>query len=473
MRLRCVVLTTAIALTVAPAAAPAADPPVLGPADGVQATLTAGRVLEVRFTGAAAASPTFAPGRRLDVGCGAHPSPPGLQLNGTDDSTARGTGNVSQQGVLRVELDKVLPIDACDVEGVPGVKEGGVVTTVARAALDPAGETWNDEVAHAAPLTALLNRARGTTAYRPASALTGPSVIAVDGPSASAPAGQIGYWTDGHEHAVVSSLSAAGRRLVIEDLGGGMLRTNVMVQGGVPDAIMLNGFGDTASTGVLDDDDPGQSPFHGDAVTSAEGVRAHVSGRRLAISFTGRSAAAVHRVAGRRVLVTCLQRPAPALFGAAVRRPASASSAVVVRVARHGATLRATLRRTGDACLVVDDGKQVAIAVTSDAGRRWWDDLRTFSLLDRLPKSLAAPGGTSYLAPAAIVAKHAGLVAMAGPGATVRPGRVGVWTDGAQRAAVAITSPSGRRITLADEGEGTVRTNLYAELAGILSLTFG
>jgi hypothetical protein len=62
---------------------------------------------------------------------------------------------------------------------------------------------------------------------------------------------------------------------------------------------------------------------------------------------------------------------------------------------------------------------------------------------------------------------------MAGPGATVRPGRVGVWTDGAQRAAVAITSPSGRRITLADEGEGTVRTNLYAELAGILSLTFG
>jgi hypothetical protein len=312
--------------------------------------------------------------------------------------------------------------------------------------------------------------------------LTGPAVVAVDAPSASAPVGQIGYWTDARQHAVVSALSAAGRRLVIEDLGGGMLRTNVLEQGGVADAILAaavtSGFSarpagaqHRGQAAADHEDDPGVSPFRGPAVTSTEGVRASVSGRHVAVRFTGHSAAALHRIAGRRVFVTCVQRPAPELFGAGVR-PLVSSSAVV-RAPSHGATLRATVRRPGDACMVVDGGKQVAIAVTSDAGRRWWDDLRSIGLLDRLPDSLAAPGGTSYLAPAAIVAQHAGLVAMAGPGATLPPGRVGVWTDAARRAAVAVTSASGRRFTLADEGDGTVRTNVYGELHGLIALTFG
>jgi hypothetical protein len=62
-----------------------------------------------------------------------------------------------------------------------------------------------------------------------------------------------------------------------------------------------------------------------------------------------------------------------------------------------------------------------------------------------------------------------GLVALESPGAAVRSGRVGVWTDGAKRALLATTSASGRRLLWSDEGDGMLRTNAFGDLASLLA----
>jgi hypothetical protein len=90
----------------------------------------------------------------------------------------------------------------------------------------------------------------------------------------------------------------------------------------------------------------------------------------------------------------------------------------------------------------------------------------------RLPDSIAAPGGQAYLAPAVVAAGRKGLTALAGPDATAPLGRVGVWTDGARHAVVAIRSASGRRLVSADEGDGMVRTNLFGDMLGMLLVWF-
>jgi hypothetical protein len=110
--------------------------------------------------------------------------------------------------------------------------------------------------------------------------------------------------------------------------------------------------------------------------------------------------------------------------------------------------------------------------LATTAGRRWWADIQAVNLLDRLPDSFAAAGGQAYLAPSAIVAAHKGLAAMAGPDATPPPGRVGVWTDGARHAAVTVKSAAGRRLVMADEGDGMLRSNVFVDLLGSLLLDF-
>jgi hypothetical protein len=272
----------------------------------------------------------------------------------------------------------------------------------------------------------------------------------------------------------VSTFSAAGRLLVVEDLGDAMLRTNVLEQGDLLAGVVYPALGEVLGSDdgrILDDNDDGRgSPYRGRTVNTRDGVRGTFSGKRLVVRFTGRSAAAVRKVAGRRVRVSCIARPPRVLFGAAASSPAV--DAAVVRAPGSGATLRATLRRTGDMCLIVDEGKLLALVLPTAAGRRWWADCQAVKLLARLPDSIAAPGGQAYLAPAAVAAGRKGLTAMAGPGATASLGRVGVWTDGARHAVVAIRSASGRRLVSADEGDGMIRTNVLGETLGVLLLWF-
>ncbi|HMJ33316.1 MAG TPA: hypothetical protein VK501_05310 [Baekduia sp.] len=465
MRRRLVLLITALALSAVPAT-PAWGARVFGPGDGVQATLTAGRTLELRFTGASAAG--VKAGQVLRVSCSAHPDPAGLLFVGSgDDVTPSGSGKVATGGVLRVQLDRVAPVDECDVWRLDGEELWPPI--VARAALDPAGASWVDEVVRALPLSDLLGRARSSKAYVPAASVVGGNVVALGGQTASVPSGQLGYWTDGAAHAVAATTSAAGRRLVVEDLGAGMLRTNVLEQAGVLDGLLF-GLGASEITGTASEAHP--SPYKGkEALGAHDGVRAAFAGRRLTIRFTRRSAAVFRALVGRRVEVSCVRRPAPGLFGGTLAPPVV--HAARARVPRRGGTLTVSLGGTGDLCAVGDAGTLVALFAATAAGHWWSADVAAINVLDQLPDSLAAPGGTAYLTPAAIVAKHPRLLAMSSQGAAVPAGRVGVWTDGAQHALVAVTSPSGRRFVLADEGEGVLRTNVYAELLGLAYLGTG
>ncbi len=469
MRARWLPLTVVLLLTAGGATAgAAASAPVLGPADGVQATRTADGSVELRFTGPAAALD----GRDLAVDCARHPESTGLLFTGhgvtlDDGSTYGAAGTVSAAGVLRVEIEAHRRrIDACDV------RDG--TTIVARAALDATGAVWVDEAPRALALRDLLARARPAAAYRPTAALAGGAVVALDGPAATVPAGQLGYWTDGAAHAVATTTSAAGRVLTIEDLGDGMLRTDVLDQGGVLDPVLSAAL-DTGplapAVASAQGHAPTPSPYRGAPLDAGDGVHAHFTGRHLTVRFSGRAAAVARKLTGRRLRIVCATRPSRGLFGRAVRPPVVHTGAA--RMPRHGGRLRTTLRGTGDACLLFDADRLVAYALPTEAGRRWWADVQALDALDRLPDSLAAPGEQAYLTTGAIVAAHRDLTAMAGPDAAVAPGHVGVWTDGARHAVVATTSSSGRRFVMADEGGGTLRTNVFGELAGLVRLDAG
>jgi hypothetical protein len=470
MRTRFVLLITLLVLTgVGPAYAAT---PILGPADGVQATRT-GTALVVTFSGDPARWRHLI-GRELAANCKRTPDLQGLQFvdQPTEESVDGAVAEqqkVSADGTLRSTLSADKPLDSCDLRGFG---THGESVRLAQVALTPNGEIWLDESFRARALRSLLDRAADPAGYRPLAAL-GAGIVALDGPAAAPTPGATGYWTDGARHAVASTVSAAGRLLTIDDLGGGMLRTNVLNQGDVLDGALAAAFGlafkRDEGRGPDDGDGKRLSPYRGKPVDGGDGVRGAFHGRRLLVRFTGRSAAALHKVAGRRVLVTCMARPSRALFGAL----ASPSVHVaVVRVPRHGSNLSVALRGTGDVCAIVDDGKWVASVAATATGRRWWADVQAYNLLDRLPDSLAAPGGQAYLAPVAAVAGHRGLAAMAGPDARPPVGRVGVWTDGARHAVVAVTSASGRRLVLADEGEGTVRANLFPESVDSILLDF-
>ncbi len=462
MRTRSVLLITLVALIGATPASAAT--PVLGPADGVQATRT-DATLVVTFTGDPA---KWAPlvGREVLTSCRHVPSTMGLQLVDEPDELGGGVfagqEKVAADGTLRYTLnpeDTKKSFDMCSLAGLD--KRRGLVE-LAEAAVTSDGVTWLDESRRAKALHALLDRATGPRGYRPLAAL-GTGIAALDGPGVTPAAEQTGYWTDG-TRATVATLSAAGRRLVIEDLGQAMLRTNVFEQSD-PYASLWN---DTlAQVGeVADLIDPAtskkRSPYRGKhPLAGRDGVRVGVAGRRVRIRFNGRSAATFRKLAGRRVGVLCVTRPAPSLF------PPPSSSRVrhaTTRVPRAGDAIVLTLRgRPGDLCLVVDAGAQVALVPTTPKGRRWLQDLQALDLMTGDSTNKLAPKGASSYWPTATVVAHSGkdLVAMSGPDGRVAVGRVGVWTDGGHRGALATASASGWRPAFVDEGEGMVRTNLF------------
>ena len=116
---------------------------------------------------------------------------------------------------------------------------------------------------------------------------------------------QVGYWSDGARRVALVTLSGAGRRLLIEDLGHGMQRTNLM-PGFLSEPDSLPSTSSYIFNVADRDPDAGRAPRgNHDAVSHEDGVRASLAGTRLTIRFTGRSRAALARVAGRRVSITC------------------------------------------------------------------------------------------------------------------------------------------------------------------------
>jgi hypothetical protein len=447
-----------LAIPVAPASAT-----LLGAPDGVTATQRGTR-LEVRFTPAALARVPRA--ARNDVTAGCRKLPPPAVVGFADDSSADDAayahGDVGADGVARMALDAGAAMDVCDLSGrlSPG--------TFARVSLSSAGETWLAEGRAGHALRDLLQRARVAQGYRPVAVL-GAGVAALDGPEATPPIGQIGYWTDG-AHATAATVSAAGRRLVIQDLGAGMLRTNVLEQSD-PFEVEVGALAGGADGSKDPEADRTPSPFEGRSVRAAQGVRGAAHGRRLTVGFTGTSARAFRAIAGRRAAAICFARPRVTLLPGTLP---SALHRAWTRVPRHGGAVTFTFPRTaGDACVVVDDGRTVAVVGATATGRRWLQDVDALVGLVKIDTQRAFPrGATAYPTAAEAARLSPDLTAIAGPAAPVPLGQVGVWTDGARQAVLASASASGHRYVIADEGDGMVHTNVYAELEAVLLLSY-
>jgi len=461
LHLRRTLLITAISLIALPvSAASAARAPVLGAADGVQAVQD-GKELVIHFTGSAAgALHGVADGEEAPVSCTAYPAP-GLAFGDVAGGGQQGTsGTVAGHGTeLRV------PDISGDVCEVRRPETDGDEPPLARVATTPAGTVWLDDLVHATQLLDAALVGRPTTVYRPAAEVVADGageIVALDGPAAVPPPNQVGYWTDGGSRATYTTLTGSGRPLVLEDLGDGMVGSNLteFQQAYVPPTGPARTIINSAS-----DADPGRPPHYGDPVTARNGLRASVTGGRLTLRFTGRSARALRKAAGRRVSVLCGERIAEGLIGA----PSSPSSSTaydqeIVRVPRRGSVLRIHVRNAADLCAVDDGGTALAIVAPTARGRRWQADIdAALALVFALPdRGIAAPGATAYPSTAAVVAKHTGLVALSGPDAPVARAKVGVWTDGAQRALIARTLPSGTRGVFADDGNGVVRSNVLS-----------
>jgi hypothetical protein len=489
--IRSAFLIASATLTAGAALVPAAGATVLGPGSGVTAVRT-GAEVDVTFTPAALATSRLKAGRTVSLECSVIAARSPLQLvavdqddeSGSMDDLTWGDAKVGADGVAHVRLLGNTPdntpgaADSCDVERIRHItRTASTSSTVARVGLTPAGATYVDETARATALRRLLQKARGANGgYQPVAAL-GAGVVAIDSPDATPPAGQTGYWTDG-THAAVATLSAAGRRLVIEDAGNLVLRTNVLDE--------MDPYGETddlppeiatpapsTAHARIPDADRKPSPYRSStSLMPADGIRAAVRGHRATVRFTGRAARTFRALHGRRVLVVCQAVPAPTLLPNLIDEILRAPVAVwgVARVPAHGATIAVTMRgETGDVCDVIDDEHEVAVAGGTAAGRVWMQDLA--ALMGFIgngdgPK-LAAPGGQSYRTTAQLVAagRKDGYVAMSGPDGAVPVGRVGVWSDGARQAAIAVVSASGRRFVDADEGNGLLRTNFLSAVS--------
>lgn len=452
-------LLTVAALLALPGVAASAAGPVLGAADGVEATQS-GSTVEIRFTGGSAAAAGIG-GKQVRVECRTQPAP-GLLFGDGGGTSSTGTSvRASAAGdVVRAPLSSRTAWDVCTVGG-PGRSAGD--GPVARIAVSPRGVTYLDELAHATQLFDVTDQTLPTgTRYRPAAELVAANdgrVVALDDPAASPPPGTVGYWTDGASRSALVTLSGAGRRLVVEDLSSGMVRSNV--------SAYLGDYAATHPTVGVDgtfpeDTDKGADRRNGKDVVPVEpghGITGRRTGARVTLRFGGAGARAFRRIAGRRVDVRCIDRrttePRPA------DRLLPVFSDGVIRVPPRGGILRARVPRGGDLCVVVDDTQLVAVVALTPGGRRFWADVRAaYDVFGSGFSGLAAKGATAYPSPAAAAGRGKRLVALGGPDASPPTGKVGVWTDGARQALLATVSTSGRRLVFADEGDGTIRSNL-------------
>lgn len=470
-------LLTGLTILAIPASAGAATLPArisLGPAQGVTASAT-GRTLSVGFTGAVAAWGKAHAGRTVKAECQGAPVH-GPQLvkdpEGHPDFSS-GSGRVSADGTTaRIAVDGPAG-DLCVIDGAPEWELAPSAQTV-YAAVTPAGVTSIDELLSALRMGDVVYAARPHGVYAPAAdvvALGGGEVVALDDPNGTPPAGKIGYWSKGRAVSLIA-VAGTGRRLVLQDLGGGMLRSNVL--GG------FMAWGPAAGVRHMppDESSAGDDEQDGERVSAAQerDVHARIEGDRVVFRFAARAAKAYRRLAGHRVRVACFSAPPRALLG----EPATADAHPVftlVRVPRHGGTIRgAAPAGHRDLCGVETlSGRDVVSGpLTGDGLRYTADALMPFlvGLADNSPLELAEPGASRYPGLATLVASHPGLIGLPTPGAPLKDGQTGVWTDADQRALVAFAAQMGLRYVVSDEGDGMVRTNLYAGLLVMVATAF-
>jgi hypothetical protein len=454
-----VTVLAAEAVLAGPASAgPAFQPAIPGTAQGVVVS-TSGRTVTVRFTGASAAVGRKLAGHRAKVACGVRTAP-GLMF-----ATRPSTQSADSAVVRAARGDGTLTATLSVTGDFCQVADG--TATVARAGLTPAGVAWADELNAATALFDAATLGRASTHYTPAATLVARGrgrIVALPGPDATPPLGQVGYWTDGGRHAAFVALSPAGRRLVFEDLDGRVHRTNLVEA--YHDYVPPDS--DRASRALASDDhERGVKGYSGDTtMVPGTGLRASVRGGRVVLRFTGKAAAVFRAIAGHRVTAYCVALPASSLLGAAPPGPPDALR--IIRIPRHGHELRLPPMAARDLCTVLDDGFPVAAASPSTRGLRsvtdFFVEIGFFGRLGSLDLGIP-PSATTYPSAASIVAGRPSLMALTTPDATPPKNVLGLWTDGAHQAKIVGTGSDGRRIFFADEGDGILRTNLTTAAA--------
>jgi hypothetical protein len=214
-------------------------------------------------------------------------------------------------------------------------------------------------------------------------------------------------------------------------------------------------------------------------VGEADGVRVVRQPGAIVVKFTPKADTLWRRVAGRRVLLFCADLPADSSD-----RDPSYSREAGFRAPKRGRTLRL---RTGDRtrgidyCLVLLDRRRsrplIAAIPLTQLGAVYLDEsekagsLLAIVLATRLfaeEKGLKAFPTHSQLVefiaalPAAPSAElvAGGIVALASPAEAPPDGKLGYYSDGAERMAVVIVSGSGRRLFIELEPDEVQRTNV-------------
>jgi hypothetical protein len=478
MRPRLLVLTVACAL-IAPAAAGAASLPQrspLGPAQGVQASVS-GTTVTIRFTGASAAWGKAHAGAQVLLTCDVHPAEKLLFSKSADGAAASNVAvRVAEDGgSVRHAFDGP-PGDACDVlpEGSGDDLAAGLSARTAsapEAALTPRGAAYLDEQARGIRMMDVLRSGTPKGAYGSAAvavAAGGGAVVALDDPNGTPPAGKIGYWSKGRAVSVITA-SAEGRRLVIQDLGNGMVRTNVLesVIGWLPVTPFALPKALTSGGGVYDDDED-------DRLVADEGLSVRAGGDRVTFRFSGKAAKVFRHYAGRRIKAGCYAAPAPLLLTEALDLPGSLKL-TTVRVPEHGGVITVRAPAGGrDVCgLETLDGRDIGGEALTPAGGRFALQLAAplFLIFAPYPQVVEA-GATHYPGLNTIIAasEDQSLVPLASPGAALGSGKTGFWTDAGLQALYALGAGDGLRLVLADEGHGMARTNMVSAMPVFLSL---
>jgi hypothetical protein len=216
-------------------------------------------------------------------------------------------------------------------------------------------------------------------------------------------------------------------------------------------------------------------------VGEADGVRILRQRGALVVIFTPRAEKLRRRVAGRLVSVMCTDLP-PEMdsFGTFV----ISSGGGTYRMPKRGRRLRTgDLTRPLDYCRVAlvrgrhRSRRAIAAVPLTQAGAVYLDEeekanellqllflagfvaekleLEAYPTYSQLVDFLAArPGGTS---PGNI---SRGLVALSSPSDTPPVGKLGYYSDGAERTVVAVVSRFGRRLFIEGEPDGVLRTNV-------------
>jgi hypothetical protein len=190
---------------------------------------------------------------------------------------------------------------------------------------------------------------------------------------------------------------------------------------------------------------------------SPPGVRVHLRARGAVVTFDARAAKLYHRLRGRKVTLRCVLLGPP---DALLREDRGESDSIVTPRRRRPLHFDLPSRRFDFCLLARADGTgdaPISVALTP-RGTTFLDEQQaTFRMVGVLAfAGSLAPNGSNWPLADRVVAAGAGqIAALAGPGESPPPGKVGYYSDGARHVTVAVLSRAGRRLFIDSNGDVT------------------